>query len=227
MPRLVEMGTLVARCKRRADLENDDHIDPEEWLELVSEAYGELFSIVAGTGLRYFETAATLVTDGAAYVDEPTNHMSTMGLWYVPTSGSRRRLTPIMSQELERWSGRTGSSAERYELIDSRINLYPTPPSGQSYEMRYIPQAPEISGYASDACVDVVVAEGLSFMLWAVAVKAKAKKEKDAQLAIIERDRMADKVLEWAVNRAMVDPQRKIVDDVDNTPVSPASWRYR
>ncbi len=120
MPRLVEMGTLVARCKRRADLENDDHIDPEEWLELVSEAYGELFSIVAGTGLRYFETAATLVTDGAAYVDEPTNHMSTMGLWYVPTSGSRRRLTPIMSQELERYQPGDKITMEIYRGDDKR-----------------------------------------------------------------------------------------------------------
>ncbi len=58
MPSKSEMGKIVGRCQRRADLEGDDHIDPEEWLELVDEAYGELFSIVADTGAGYFERVA-------------------------------------------------------------------------------------------------------------------------------------------------------------------------
>jgi hypothetical protein len=217
MPRPVEMGKINGRCQRRADLEGDDHIDPEEWLELIDEAYGELFSIVADTGTRYFERVASLVTVGTNVLDEPASVMSTIGLWYVAPSGKKTRLVPIMPHELEQYSGREGPSATRYELVDGFLYLYPTPPAGQTYELRYLPQSPDLSGYASDQCVDVVIAEGLSFLVWAVVVKAKAKSEKDVRLATVERDIAAKKVQDWATYRALTEAPRRMVTDVGGT----------
>lgn len=226
MPRLVEMGTLTTRCKQRADLENDSHVSDAEWLALISESYGELFSLVAGTGLRYFERSGTLTTDGNSYVSEPSAIQSLLGIWYAPSSGQRIKLRPIQAQHLERYAGRTGT-ASHYELVDDRINLYPTPPSGQSYEIRYIPQAPDLSGYSSDECVDVVTAEGEGFLIWCTAVKALSKSESDVRLAMAERDRMAERVLTWACDRLMLDPQRVVVDHEDDWPVDVAEWIYR
>jgi hypothetical protein len=215
------MGKIEARCQRRADLENDDHIDHEEWLELIDEAYGELFSIVAGTGLRYFERIASLVTVGTHVLDEPSSVMSTVGLWYVAPTGKKTRLTPIMPHELAAVSGQQGPHATKYELVDGFIYLFPTPPAGQTYELRYVPQPPDLSGYAPEQCVDVVLADGLSFIVWAVAVKAKAKTERDDRRAAFERDAAAAKVLEWATYRAITEAPRKTVTDVhsreDNT----------
>lgn len=218
MPRPVEMGKLEARCQRRADLEGDDHIAHEEWLELIDEAYGELHSIVAGTGLRYFERLASLTTDGTNAIAEPAAVQATIGLWYVDSTGKKTRIPPLMPHEHERWAGRTAQRAERYELIDDQIYLYPTPPTGQTYELRYIPQAPDLTGFASDACVDVVVADGLSFLVWAVTVKAKAKGESDVRLAILERDRAGGKLHEWAVNRAITEAPRRVVTDLELYP---------
>jgi hypothetical protein len=215
VPRPVEMSKIKGRCQRRADLENDDHIDHEEWLELIDEAVGELYSIVADTGTRYFERVATLVTDGTNAIDEPASVMSTIGLWYVASSGKKTRLVPIMPHEREQWAGREGSHATRYELVDGYLYLYPTPPADQTYELQYLPQPPDVSGYASDQCVDVVIPEGLSFLVWAVVVKAKSKSEKDVRLATIERDRAAAKVQEWATFRALTEAPRKTVTDVD------------
>lgn len=226
MPRSVEIGTLVTRCKRRADKENDDQIAAAEWLALISEAYGELFSLVAGSGLRYFERSATLTTTGVAYVAEPTAIQSLVGLWYAPTDGRRVRVRMLQAQELDRWAGVSGSQAERFELIDDRIYLYPTPPTSQTYEIRYIPQAPDLSGFASDDCVDVITAEGEAFLIWGVTVKALSKSESDVRLAMAERDRLAGRVLDWAINRMMLDPQRVIADH-DDEPTDAGDWRYR
>jgi hypothetical protein len=225
MPRLVEMGTLVTRCQQRCDLEGESHVSAAEWLALISESYGELFSIVAGSGLRYFERSATLTSDGNAYVDEPSAIQSLLGLWYAPSSGRRHKLRPIQPQELGQYAGNTGT-ARRYELIDDRIYLYPTPPTGQDYEIRYIPQAPDLSEYASDECVDVVTAEGMAFLIWCTAVKALSKSETDVRLAMAERDRMAEKVLDWAINRMMLEPQRTIADHDDDCDEDEGAWGY-
>lgn len=225
MPRLVEMGVIEARCQRRADLEGDDHIEHEEWLEIISEAYGELYSIVSDVARRYFERSSTLTTDGNSYVSEPSAHQSTIGLWYMPSTGRPYRLRELDPAQYDRWANRTGSYAERYEFIDDRLYLYPTPPTGQDYVMRYIPQAPDLSGFASDDCVDVVTAEGEAFLIWGAVVKAKSKSESDVRLAVIERDRMAEKVRDWAINRSMTEPRRMHVDFDDDDPADPAEWR--
>lgn len=214
MPRLVTMEKLEARCKRRADLENDEHISHAEWLELIDESYGELFSIVAGTGLRYFERVETFTTDGTNELDEPVNVQSVIGLWYV-NNGKRTQLRPLLPQERGAWSGQTGSRAVRYELIDDTIYLYPTPPAGQTYELLYIPTSPDVSEYASDECVDCVIAEGTAFVIWGTVVKAKSKSESDVRLAMNERDRLAPIILEWARNRLLLEPHRRIVSDID------------
>jgi hypothetical protein len=227
MARLVEMGKLEALCMKRADLEGDDHIDHAEWLELISEAYGELFGIVADSGMRYFEASATLVTDGTNVLKEPADILAVMGLWHVESSGCRHIVTPLQAHEMTRWAGRTGGRAERYEQIDDEFRLYAKPPAGQNYELRFIPQAPDLSSFASDACVDCVCAEGQAFVVWNTAVKALSKSESGTQLAMVERDRMAEKLRDWAVYRAMIDPRPRYVAENDHHFVSPASWRHR
>jgi hypothetical protein len=232
VPRLLEMGTVVERCQRRADLENDGHIADAEWLALISEQFGELCALVSETGLRYFETTATLTTTGVAYVSEPSNHLATVRIDFLvdgTTTGLRRQLDEIMPQEQARWSGHSNGEARAYALVDDRIYLYPTPPTGQSYEILYIPQPPDVSAFASDECIDVVTPDGESFLLWGVAVKALAKSESDVRLAIAEREAARERLTAWATMRAFSQPRRLISGSFDG-PLSgydPADWRFR
>jgi hypothetical protein len=231
MPRRFAMSTLVTRCKQRADRENDDHISASEWKTLISEQYGDLFQVVAESGLRYFEYTSTLTATGAAYVSEPADHLSTVRIDYLAdgtTTGTRRPLTEIMAQEQPYVSGQTGSEARYYALVDDRIYLYPTPPTGQSYEIVYIPQAPSLAAYADADTVDLVTADGELFLIWGVAVKALAKSESDVRLALSERDQARQRLLEWATLRAFNQPRRRFVADVDDgLYVDAADWRYR
>lgn len=227
MARLIEMGTLIELCQQRADKENDDHIANTEWRTLIDESYGELFEAVAETGLRYFEKVGTLTSDGTAYVAEPTDVMSTIGLDYVLSTGERRPLREIMIHERAKWAGRTGSYAVEFAMIDDRIYLYPTPPSGQTYELLYVYQPPDLGAFDDDDCVDVVVPSGRAFIVWDVAIKASAKSETDAQLAMVERDAAKKRVVEWAVKRMLTQPRRQSVEDESALPISPGDWRFR
>jgi hypothetical protein len=216
MPRLVEMGTLVLKCQQRADKVGDDHIggsDTSEWNRLISEVWAsDVFDLVAGTGLRYWETTSDLTTTGAAYVEEPSNVAQTVRLDYVDSAGVHWKLEEISSHEENLFSGQTGT-ARFYALVDDRIYLYPTPPTGQTYQLRYIPQAPDVSGYASDACIDVVSGDGEACIIWGVAALAKIKASQDASVYLQKQELHRDRLQGWAAERSVSQARRQYASD--------------
>ena len=219
MPCRFAMSDLRTRCQRRVDKENDPQIGTSEWNTLISEQYGELWSIVADSGMRYFETTATFTTTGATSYQEPADHYETVGMWQVvDAQGHRRALEELMSQELDRWAGQTGD-AEGYALIDDQLWLVPIPPSGQTYVMRYVQQPTDLSAYADASVVDVVTQDGLAFLIWGVAVKALAKSESDVQLALAEREGARGRFTEDVVLRSLTSArrrQREVLDERSN-----------
>ncbi len=225
MPRRYALSTLRTRCQRRADAENDSHISNAEWAALISEAYGELFEVVAGAGLRYFETVHEFTADGSPSYDEPDDHGKTIGLDLVYTDGRRRALRPMMAQERQRYGSSTGGEPCEYALVDDQIVIYPDPASGLTFELLYIPQPPDVSDYDDADELDVVCIHGESFLIWSVTVKALSKSESDVRLAMAERDRAGQKLLEWAIERDANEPRRRYfdLDDHDTENI----WRSR
>src|SRR4051812_25773444 len=136
MPRRLPMSTILLRAREWAGMVGDDSIEDPELRSRASERYGDLWGVVAATGLRYFEYSKQFTTTGLATLAEPTDHLATVDeieyVWNVAT-GARRRLRQIGPAERSRWSGMTGGEARRWELVDDTIYLYPTPPSGQIY----------------------------------------------------------------------------------------------
>jgi len=222
MPRRIAMSTLVTRCQQRADKVGDDHIT--EWKSFISEVYGaDVHSVVAGIGARYFETTASLTTTGAAYVTEPTDHLSTIRIDYVDASGAHHELEELTVQEEAILAGRTsGAWASRFTIVDDRIYLYPIPPAGQTYEVRYIPQAPDLSAAADGDLVDVITPDGEACLLWGVAVLARAKASQDVSLHMRKAAEHRDRLMEWAAERSMSEPRRR--DASQDLP--PGDWGY-
>ncbi len=209
MTRNVLMSDLILRCKQRCDRENDSHISASEWQSLISTSFSELYTIVAESGMRYYETEATITATGVAQYALPSDHLSTIGVDYqFSSAGQRRALQHAMVQERVRWKGLTGD-AFAYTLSGQYIELYPKPSSG-TYLHTYIPQAPNLNSYAVTANVDVVTPDGEEFLIWSTAVKALAKSEADTGLAERERERHRGSVTEWAVLRFLNDPSRRV-----------------
>ncbi len=225
MPRRMTMLALRTRCKQRADKENDPHISDPEWNSLISEQYGDLYSVVAQSGLRYFETTHTITATVAARYDEPDDHLATVGVDFViGTAGQVRPLMEIMAQEQPAWSGQVGE-ARAYTLIDDQILLFPKPTSG-TYTLRYIAQPPDLSSYVDADILDVVTADGEGFIVWGAAVKALSKSESDVRLAMAEREAARGRLAEWAALRAFNSPRRRTVFG-DDSDFDAADWRYR
>jgi len=227
MPRVYTLTDLIQRSKRRCDMENDPSIAPDEWADLISEAYGELYTIVFESGLQYFERALQITTTGAQTIGEPVDHLSTVQVAYLVDVANRRyiALRELMAQERTIISGATiasGNFARAFALVDRQIFLYPTPPPGQIYEIRYVPQPPDLNEPAN---VDVVTPDGLSFLIWNVAVMASAKTEVDATLALQRLEAARDRFTESVGLRALNAPRRRILDI--ETDVGDGEWADR
>jgi hypothetical protein len=209
------MLTLRTRCQQRANMENDPSISTAEWNALISEIYGELWEEVADSGLRYFERETTLTTTGVAYLSEPTDQLAMVdNLEYVidTVSGRCRRLYLLQPQERSALAGRTGDPC-RFEMVDDRFYLYPTPPTGKSITLRYIPQATDLSAYADGDVVDVVTAAGEAMLIWGVAAIAKHKDDRFVDYAEAQKEKARLRLQQWARNRAFNETPRRIVED--------------
>jgi hypothetical protein len=225
MPRRYVMSEIVTRCQRRCDLVGDDHIDSSEWKALISEAYGELWSIVSEAGYRYFESKTTVTATGATSYTEPADHYSTLRIVRNDASGIEDPLDELMEQEEPYVKGRVGD-ARYWTLADDQLFLYPNPSSG-TYTWYYLEQPTDLSSYADAAIVDVVSPAGEAFLVWNVAVKALSKSESDVRLAMAERDRYGEQLREWATLRAFESRRPFVREAIDVMGSDPADWRRR
>lgn len=215
MPRRFAMSVLVTRFKQRANMENDDSISPSEWKSYGSEVYGELYEEVADSGLRYFETTSTVTTTGLGYIAEPTDQLSLVDnieLVIDTASGRCRRLRQLQPQERSQYAGITGEP-RRYEMVDDRFYVYPTPASGTQLVLRYIPQAPDLTSYADADFVDVVTSAGEAFLIWGVAAIARSKDDRFVDYAETQKEKARVRLQEWARNRAFNETPRRYVED--------------
>lgn len=228
MPRRFTLGVCVTRSQQRCDKESDLSIGTAEWKSMIGTVYAELYSAVVETGLRYFETKQTITATGAASYNEPTDHMSTVGVdFVVNAAGERRKLRELMAQERNLFAGKTGEACA-FTHVDDQIYLHPKPATG-TYEIVYVPQPPDFTSSADATLLDVVTPDGEAFLYWGVAVLALAKEGSDTSLARAERNEAKGRVVNWAILKSLNNArpiQTEGVGDSDY-PYDSADWRWR
>lgn len=221
MPRRFTVLQLETRVRTVTDSDNDGHVTSAFIRQELSTAYGTLWGTVSETGYRYFETLEALVTDGSDALDEPSLHFSTVGLDRVLSDGTRYELQEIMIQErnLVRTTSRA-DGAYWFAFIDDQIKLFPTPPAGQTYELLYIPQSPDLTAAVDADVVDVVTPDGEAFLIHQVAAIVKMRQDKDPSFHLglagsTEREGTAmARLSRWATMRSLTQPRRNITSPV-------------
>jgi hypothetical protein len=230
MPKRLTMSALRTRALQQADLDTDAAFASTALVNsMISAQYGDLYEVVSAAARRYFEYSTSITTTGLSYIAEPADHMSTIDTIervINSTTGRMRRLRRIMPQERAMWSGKTGH-ARRWEMVDDRINLYPTPPSGDVYVLRYIAQPPDLETFGDSDVVDVVVPAGEDFMIWGCVVRFLSRIKSDVSFAMEERERARERLTEWAQLREFNDPHTIVVDyDDDDGPYRDGEYWY-
>jgi hypothetical protein len=220
------MGSWLTRFRQVGDFENDDSLTDAVLRMFASMVFGELWSEVANGAGRYFEATTTISADGSASYEEPEAHYSTIRVVYVDADGRETPLRELRQQDEPYAKGVTGE-ATAYTLVDDQLYLYPTPSSG-TYKWYYLQQATDLSAYADDDVVDVVCPAGEQFFTWGVVALALARQQKDARMAIAERERARGDLQFWAGQRNFSEPKQRLAevdDDVIRTPGDWEPWR--
>jgi len=234
--RTFTVDQLIARAQQRCDMENQTFVNDtsgsSEWQFYLSSAYSELHAEIVKSGMRHFETTHRFTTDGTDSYALPGDFLAVVGVDHVwdTVNGRRRQLDRLMAQERNSYRGRTGASdAVGYAIVGSGatpLELHPKPPTGQTYELVYIPHAEDLTTASGDTLVDVVAPAGEEFLLWAMSVLSMGKEKDDVTLAMAERERHRASLQEWAALRAFNDPNRVIAHDEIDEYAYP-EWRTR
>jgi len=202
MPLRLLMSDARSRCQQLADMVTDLSITTAEWNARISEKYGELWSIVGDSGEMYFGSLLTITTTGALSYQEPADMYETTSVCRVldPVRGTRQELQRAEIQERSKLSGLTGD-AYKYMLIDDQLFLYPTPPTGQTYEWLYTPMPTDLTTFSDTSVIDVVDPDGLQFLLHAVAAVAVSKSERDPTFFIDQQEAARQRLQKQADDR--------------------------
>lgn len=231
MSRTVTLGNLVSRCKVLADQENQSTLSDNNWKEFIDRCYRDVYRELAKPGVGYFDTEATITSDGTADYPLPSDHLYTSGVaWVIDFAGRRRPLSELMPAERHYYKGLSGT-AYAYEVVGSNVWLYPTPPSGQTYIHTYIPHPTDISAADDATLIEMASLDGEQALIWGVVFLARDKLEQDAQTAKSERDAALLRVTEDAACRSFMNARRRIVEEDlvlggFDPRLDPADWRW-
>src|SRR3990167_7269963 len=168
MPLRITMLNLRNRCRRRVDMARNQARDDDAFNAVISEVYGNLWTIIGGQASRYFETSTTFTATGAASYDEPVGHMKTVRMARVLDDGTEVPLRELAQQSEWPFKGQTGD-AVGFAVVDDQFFFYPNPSSG-TYKLYYEQQATELSEYADGDVVDVACPAGMSYVIWGTAL---------------------------------------------------------
>ncbi len=230
MGRTVSMGDLVTRALTLADQENSSSISSTVCKIFIDRGYRQLYGELAKPGVGYFDTEAAITTTGGATYALPSDHLMTLGIDYlVDSQGRRSPLRKLMNAERAQYAGMTGT-AYAYDVVGSNLTLYPTPPTGQTYYHRYIPQPSDITAAADATLIEMATLDGEEFLLWSVVYMIRDKLEQDTRTAQEEREQARVRVQEDAIMRTLESRSMVIEDDIGNAlydpRLDPADWRW-
>lgn len=200
--KLVSVGDLITKIKRRYDGEGTDHTDLDELLADLSEYYSELYMIAVEKGVRYFQTSITFAATGATGYALPADHLKTMDVYRVVNANTgevRRLLGPIEEEDRALLIGQLGD-AYRYGYGGQNLELFPVPASG-SYIHVYIPQPPDLATAATSDTVDMFNVYGERLVTWGVASVQQHKESTSQQRALMEYQRAQERLEYWVTQR--------------------------
>ena len=217
MANIFEVGEVILAAQQQADMENSDFISQPEWKRYLHSVWGEHYSELVGSGMRYYEknlsfTGADLKDDGfgGGTLDLPRDYF--VHAFVDRAEGNRWvGLFELMSQERNWLTGSSNSKPVAYAVIAQKLHIYPKPPDSASMKFVYVPQPKRLRFADDNEEIDVVTTDGEEFIVWAMVVKALMKEGTNPNHAMGERDRFLKRLQEWAHERSLHTPRRRQV----------------
>lgn len=229
MPRTFTLAQLRTLVRQRADRENDPHVTDTEINSYISASYGELYDLLVQSGLPYFKATQTIVTTGSSNPYALSSDFYAMiRVWYKAGTDTWWPLREAHPREVHRFLALTGTRrAVAYEVTGTTpagdsLELFPIPPAGQTYEVRYFPRP-------LDLTTDADVVDGVSgweeFIVVDAALKCLTKSTPEEAAPLWQaKNQQLERIKRMAQNRQIANAHSLFIEE-DYTEADPASWR--
>lgn len=208
----VSVTDLITYVRQRADIEESNFITDEEIIGYLNRSYQKLYDILVKTYEDYYieDTTITLEADTSSY-PLPDNFYKCLGVDLHVSSSQKVTLKPFNFGERNKFQSGYISPCEfyQYKVQGGNIKFIPTPTSGGTVTLWYVPVAETLT---SASTIDSVNGYD-EFVIVDAAIKCLQKEESDTTALQLEKQEAISRIQSSASNRDAGEP--KTVTDVD------------
>jgi hypothetical protein len=137
---MATLAQLIERIRQRTDTVGSEFVTDAEITQLINTAYKELYALLVRKSLQRAESVQTIVADGSAFYPLNSDFVGLLGVYRV--LGDER--LPLKRHSDRFRPGSRQGDAVSYRLVNSTVELYPQPTSGE-YELVYVPLPGELT----------------------------------------------------------------------------------
>lgn len=135
----VTQAELRDGIRQITDTVTDRH-KSDTWLNsLINRARPEVFEILRRADPDFYEASQTITTTGVASYNLSADYHETKGVEWLAGTNDRRRLDRVSYRNRLKYQGAGSQNACAFRIVQSQVELYPTPPAGQTYFHVYVP----------------------------------------------------------------------------------------
>lgn len=195
------------QSRQRADMVGSQFVTDSEWNLYINQSYKELYDLLVTVYEDYYVEQDTFTTDGSTQrYDLPTDFYKALGVdcSLGPNNNAKVTLQKFDFVERNRYvypnitSTFMGVFNLRYRINGSKLMFIPTPSSGQTITLWYIPRV-------STLLNDTDIADGVNgwteYIIVDAAIKAMQKQESDVSVLMAQKQMLKQRIEESAINR--------------------------
>lgn len=227
MARTYTRSELRTRIRQLADMESSRLVADAELNDWLDTALAEFYELLYQSGIAYAEKSKDIVTTGGDSYTLPADFLGFLKLEYRVTTSPLRYcpLRAVSILEDHKLTG-DGQQAVGYRLVNNTVQLYPTPPEGQLYRLRYVPIFAKLTADSGNGGIVEGYNGWEQLPVIDCVIKCLLKEESDAAPWFAERERLRERIREAAEDRSLTDGGR-IVDVSSDYDMDPTDLDYR
>lgn len=211
------LGQIRLAAQQRADRVNSNFVTLPEWNQMINQSYFELYDLLVTTFEDYFMApAASFTTDGVTTLYPLPNGTNLSGaapfykllgvdLAVNTASNAYVSVGKFNFVDRNRYvypntaSTIYGVFNMQYRVMGSNIELIPTPSSGQSIRLWYVPRITQLLA-DNDTTTDSI-SGWIEYVIVDAAIKALQKEESDVSVLMAQKQMLIKRITDSAMNR--------------------------
>jgi hypothetical protein len=191
----ITLGELRTLSQQRADMENSQFIDTDEWNAYINASGAELYDILVQKGVDYYVVSQSFnITGSADSYALPSNVYKLTGIDYA-LGGQNYPMQKFIWAD--RFKYRYNSGVIRYRIVGNTLYFIPRA-AAQTVTLWYVPPFTRL---VNDGDTLDTINEWYEYIVIDAAIKARIKEESDIQELLVQKQAIAQRIEAMSADR--------------------------